>query len=107
MKGIEQEHQKVIDQKHQEQASLWEERRKVFEVDDSDPTYEKVQKIIGKFKLGEDLTPEQIEVNNNLYSTYAEIDYFGKPKPQLGNDRHPKGSPPKKQYNDPFSNLEE
>ena len=102
LKGIEAKHQKVVEATQKKQADLWESRKKVFEVAESDPTFEKVQKIIGKFKIGDELTPDQIEVNNNLYDTYDEIEYFGKPTTSIIDEQQTRGAPPTTKYKSPF-----
>ncbi len=78
LKGIETEFNAFKEAENKRELEKWNERKKVLTIDDSHSDYDKIQKIIGKFAMGETLTPEQIRSNNNLYETYAEIDYFEK-----------------------------
>lgn len=74
--GIETQYTTMKTQAEQIELSKWQERKKVFAVDPADVNYEKIQKVVGKFALGDNLTPEQVSVNNKLFETYEEIGYF-------------------------------
>ncbi len=73
--------------------SEWKVKQKIFEVEEGDPNYEKVQKIKHRFKFGEDLQPSEVAQNMEIIKTYDEIDYFQSTKESTGfNSKKPQGT---------------
>jgi len=89
LSGIEVEYKTFKDAENKRELDKWIERKKVLMVDDSNPDYEKVQKVLHKFNVSEELTPEQIKSNNTLFETYEEVDYFAKT-----DNKYPDGKKP-------------
>lgn len=89
-------------------AEKWNGRKAVFDIEDTDPEYEKVNKIKHKFHFAEEdkeLTAEQVIANNTLYDTYDEIGYFKKDKSDLEDGKSAKGEP-KDKFEDPLDQLD-
>jgi len=78
LKSIETEFTTLKDAENKKQLDQWNERKKVLAVDDSNPGYDNVQKVLHKFQMGDDLTSDQVKANNNLFDTYEEINHFAK-----------------------------
>ena len=76
LKVIETEFSGYKDIEHKGQLDKWNERKKVLLIDDADPEFDKVQKVIHKFNMEDEITAEQVKANNNLFETYEEVDYF-------------------------------
>lgn len=88
--------------------NAWSEKAKVFSVPDSDPTFEKVEKIRGKFKFpgkDETLTAEQAQHNLEIFNVIEETGYFGKINP-LPDETPAHGSPTFKKGKDPLDALD-
>ena len=77
----------------------WEKKKNLFEVEEGDPKYEKVQKIKHRFKFGDGdkgLEPSDIAQNLEILKTYEEIDYFQTQKESTNfNSKKAKGKPTK------------
>jgi len=99
LKGIETQFKTFKDAENKRELDKWNERKKILAVDDSHAGYDKIQKIIRKFDMGDEITPEQAKANNNLFETYEEIDYFDKddnnypPGTKPGGTKSPKLNP--------------
>ena len=61
---------------HTHNREKWTEQAKRFQVEETDPNFEKLQKIKNDFAFGEDLTDAQIEKNINTYSIFDKAEYF-------------------------------
>jgi len=99
LKGIETKFNTFKEAENKRELDKWNDRKKVLAVDDSHSDYDKIQKIIRKFDMADEITPEQIKANNNLFETYEEIDYFTKdennypPGTKPGGTKSPKLNP--------------
>lgn len=62
----------------------WDGKKKLFDVKEGDPLFEKVEKIKHRFSFGEELSPSQVAQNLAVISTYEEIDYFSEQKQPTG-----------------------
>jgi len=79
---------------YEKNMTEWKSKEKLFEVEEGDPNYDKVQKIKHRFKLGEDLQPNDVAQNLEILKTYDEIDYFQPDKNSAGfNSKKPQGHP--------------
>lgn len=77
-------------------SDKWDGRKTVFDIEDTDPEFEKVNKIKHKFHFAKEdkqLTAKQVIANNTLYDTYDEIGYFKKDESDLEDGKSPKGKP--------------
>lgn len=76
---------------NEKQKQLWEQRKQLLNVDETDPRKEKIDKIIGKFNMTDELKPEDIEANNSMFDIYNDVGFFDKENPDLKKDKSPKG----------------
>ncbi len=65
-------------QRYEKNVENWEQKKKVLDVEEGDPNYEKVEKIKHRFKFGEELEPSEVAQNIEILKTYEEIDFFQK-----------------------------
>jgi len=89
LRAIEKEYNDVKASRQKAELEKWNKRKEILNISEADPNFDKIQKVIGKFIMEDDLTPEQVRSNNNLFETYEEIDYFGK-----DTNTHPDGKKP-------------
>ena len=73
------------------ELAKWKEREKILNVPDTDPTYDDMQRIIGKFAIGQDITSEQARTNNNLFDVYEDAQYFENDDKKYPDGKKPKG----------------
>lgn len=77
---------------YEKNLSEWKSKENLFNVEEGDPNYEKVQKIKHRFKLGEELQPSEVAQNLEVLKTYEEINYFEHSNDPAGfNSKKPKG----------------
>ena len=100
LEGIETEYKAFKEAENKRELEKWNERKKLLTIDDSDAEYDKVQKVIHKFILTDEITPEQVKANNNLFETYEEVDYFAKTDTDYEDGKKPQGG--KKPKLNPF-----
>ena len=96
LKVIEKTHTEYVTAEQQKYADVWDARAKKFDVEESDPTYPKIQEVKHKFAFAteeEGLTPEQVKTNNALFDIYDEIGHFGKPDKKIDDGKPPAGKP--------------
>ena len=89
LKGIETEYTTLKEAGNKAELEKWNKRKKILEVDETSPDWDKVQKVLHKFNIGDDLTPDQVRANNNLFETYEEVDYFAKDDKEYPDGKKP------------------
>jgi uncharacterized coiled-coil DUF342 family protein len=94
-------YQEWKDKQNQKQQELWNQRKKMLEVEETDPHKEKIDKIIGKFNMDDNLKPEQVEANNKMFDIYDEVGFFNKESKDKKPDKPPIGGSPS-QHKDIF-----
>ena len=102
--GYKTKYEDFISNVNEEKTAKWENIKKSIFVEKENPHYEKYSKVFPKFKTGDELTPEDIDYNLQMYDTYNEIGFFGVVE-QNPEDKPPK-EPPKGNYKSPFDVFE-
>jgi len=96
LKLVEKDYKTHKESENKKELAKWEEHKKVLSIDDADPEFDKVQKVIHKFNMEDEITPEQVKANNNLFETYEEVDYFAKTDNNYPDGGKPGGPKPSK-----------
>lgn len=101
LKAIESEHNAYLETQHKQIIQKWTDTAKVFDVAETDPNFDKFNKIKPDFSFGDDVTPEQAQQNLKTYEIYQKAGFFG------STENPPKDDPPPrkgdhKTYKSPF-----
>lgn len=95
-------------QRHEKNVAEWDLKRKVFDVEEGDPNFEKIEKIKHRFKTGDELSPSDVAQNIEVFKTYEEINYFAQDDTKSGfSTKKPDGKPAKNTELGGYSSLDE
>jgi len=95
-------------QRYEKNVDYWDQKKKVFDVEEGDPNFEKVEKIKHRFKFGEELEPSEVAQNIEILKTYEEIDFFQNEKtPTEFNSKKASGKPAKEGDYGGYDSIEE
>lgn len=91
LKAVEVEHNTYLETQHKQLIQKWTDTAKVFDVAETDPNFDKFNKIKTDFALGDDITPEQAQQNLKTYEIYNKAGFFGSSDAEHNNDTPPQG----------------
>jgi len=89
LEGFETKYNGVIEKENTAKLAKWNEIKAKIVVEKTDPAFEKMEKIKGKFNLDDEPTQEQITANINAFEIYTDAGYFETTEVQNG--RQPGG----------------
>lgn len=105
LRSVETEHNNYLERQNQEIIGKWKDISKVFDIAETDPNFDKYNKIKADFAFGENLTAEQAKQNLKVYEIYDKAGFFGESEDDPPNDLPPRGKGQNKTYESPSKKL--
>ena len=90
LSGYKTKYDEVLEKENTSLKSKWAEIEKKIVLEKTDPKFEKVEKIKNRFKLGENITPDDIRANMATYDLLETTGYFE--KEDVNNGKPPRPS---------------
>lgn len=90
------------EQRNEQNKQKWNELSKRFEVEETDPKFEQMQKLKAYYKFGDELTADDIKHNISLAEQHNELGLFTIEQKTPPNTKKPAGDPPKNNVINPY-----
>jgi hypothetical protein len=96
LEGFKQKYDEVIETQNTALKTKWAEMAKTFDAKETDPNFDKIDKVKGRFNLNTDIDIDQVKQNISTYELLSETGFFEKSTP--GKDKPPNGGGDKADY---------
>jgi glycerol-3-phosphate cytidylyltransferase-like family protein len=91
LEGFKKKYDEVVETQNAQVIGKWKDVSSVFDVKETDPNFEKYNRVKSDFVLTDDITPEQAKQNLKTYEIYQKAGFFGSHETPPGDDNPPKG----------------